>query len=94
MYKFVPAGAAQGLTKFWPALKGNVAFTLVDGAIRIALFLLFVWGISLWADIKRVYRYHGAEHKTVFAFEDHGMPSRLPTRRSIPPTIHGAAPAS
>ena len=56
-------------------MKGNVAFTLVDGAIRIALFLLFVWGISLWSDIKRVYRYHGAEHKTVFAFEDHGMPT-------------------
>ena len=75
MYKLAPAGATQGLAKFWPALKGNVAFTLVDGAIRIALFLLFVWGISLWSDIKRVYRYHGAEHKTVFAFEDHGMPT-------------------
>jgi uncharacterized protein YqhQ len=56
-------------------LNNNFAFTLVDGLIRIALFLLFIWGISLWADIKRVYRYHGAEHKTVFAFEDHGMPS-------------------
>jgi uncharacterized protein YqhQ len=75
MYKLVPAGATQGLSRFWPALKGNIAFNLVDGAIRIGLFLLFVWGISLWSDIKRVYRYHGAEHKTVFAFEDHGMPT-------------------
>jgi uncharacterized protein YqhQ len=41
----------------------------VDGAIRIALFLLFIWGISLWAEIRRVYQYHGAEHKTVFNFE-------------------------
>src|SRR5882724_6452200 len=75
MYKLVPLGATTGLAKYWPALKGNVAFSLVDGAIRILLFLLFVWGISLWDDIKRVYRYHGAEHKTVFAFEDHGMPT-------------------
>ena len=43
---------------------------MVDGVIRISLFLLFIWGISLWPDIKRVYRYHGAEHKTVFAFEN------------------------
>src|SRR5262249_42952350 len=65
-----------GLSHRWSLLKhSNFAFTLVDGVIRIAIFLLFIWGISLWADIKRVYRYHGAEHKTVFAFEDHGMPS-------------------
>lgn len=75
MYKFVPLAAATGLKSRWHALQNNFAFTLVDGLIRIALFLLFIWGISLWDDIKRVYRYHGAEHKTVFAFEDHGMPS-------------------
>jgi len=75
MYKFVPLAAATGIKSHWYALNNNFAFTLVDGLIRIALFLLFIWGISLWADIKRVYRYHGAEHKTVFAFEDHGMPS-------------------
>ncbi len=45
-------------------------FNLVDGLIRIAMFLLFVWGVSLWKDIRRVYEYHGAEHKTVFAFEN------------------------
>jgi uncharacterized protein YqhQ len=75
MYKFVPLAAATGLKHRWGALSNNLAFSLVDGLIRIALFLLFIWGISLWADIKRVYRYHGAEHKTVFAFEDHGMPT-------------------
>jgi uncharacterized protein YqhQ len=75
MYKFVPLAAATGLKHRWNALSNNFAFTLVDGLIRIALFLLFIWGISLWDDIKRVYRYHGAEHKTVFAFEDNGMPS-------------------
>ena len=75
MYKFIPLAAATGLKSRWHALNNNLAFTAVDGLIRIALFLLFIWGISLWADIKRVYRYHGAEHKTVFAFEDHGMPS-------------------
>lgn len=75
MYKFVPLAAASGLKKHYSALNNNFLFNLVDGAVRIALFLLFVWGISLFKDIKRIYHYHGAEHKTVFAFEDHGMPN-------------------
>lgn len=74
MYKLLPLGATWGLSKYWPALKGNFAFNLVDGGIRILLFLAFVWGLSLFPEIKRIYHYHGAEHKTVFAFEDHGMP--------------------
>lgn len=75
MYKFVPLTAATGIKQHWAALNNNFVFNLVDGGIRILLFLLFVWGISLFDDIKRIYHYHGAEHKTVFAFEDHGMPS-------------------
>ncbi len=69
LYKFIPLVATTKLKELLPVLAGPVAFNLVDGAIRIVLFLLFIWGVSLWADIKRVYRYHGAEHKTVFAFE-------------------------
>jgi uncharacterized protein YqhQ len=69
MYKFVPLVAATELKRVSPAFGNQIIFNLVDGAIRIALFLLFIWGISLWKDIRRVYQYHGAEHKTVFAFE-------------------------
>jgi uncharacterized protein YqhQ len=69
LYKFLPLVATTKLAAVVPSLRSQIAFNLVDGAIRIALFLLFIWGISLWADIKRVYRYHGAEHKTVFNFE-------------------------
>jgi uncharacterized protein YqhQ len=68
-YKFVPLVAATELKKVSPAFGSQIVFNLVDGIIRIALFLLFIWGISRWKDIRRVYEYHGAEHKTVFAFE-------------------------
>ena len=71
MYKYLPLVAATGLKNAFPIFGSQIAFNLVDGVIRIALFLLFIWGVSLWADIKRVYQYHGAEHKTVFAFESH-----------------------
>jgi len=70
MYKYLPLLAATELKKANPALGGQIVFNLVDGAVRLLLFLLFIWGISLWKDIRRVYEYHGAEHKTVFAFED------------------------
>ena len=70
MYKYIPLLAATELKKVDPALGGRIAFNLVDGGIRLGLFLLFIWGVSLWKDIRRVYEYHGAEHKTVFAFEN------------------------
>ena len=70
MYKFLPLAAATGLKRVNPIFANPIVFNLVDGAIRIALFLLFIWGVSLMKDIRRVYEYHGAEHKTVFAFEN------------------------
>ncbi|HVZ17026.1 MAG TPA: DUF1385 domain-containing protein [Terriglobales bacterium] len=71
MYKFLPLLAATELKRVNPIFGNQIIFNLVDGAIRIALFLLFIWGVSLFKDIRRVYEYHGAEHKTVFAFEAH-----------------------
>jgi uncharacterized protein YqhQ len=70
MYKYIPLLAATELKKINPALGGRIVFNLVDGGIRLVLFLLFIWGVSLWKEIRRVYEYHGAEHKTVFAFEN------------------------
>jgi len=70
MYKYLPLLAATELKKIDPALGGQIMFNLTDGVIRLTLFLLFIWATSLWPDIRRVYEYHGAEHKTVFAFEN------------------------
>jgi uncharacterized protein YqhQ len=70
MYKYLPLLATTELKKTHPALNGQIAFNLVDGIIRLGLFLIFIWGTSLLGDIRRVYQYHGAEHKTVFAFEN------------------------
>jgi uncharacterized protein YqhQ len=69
LYKFVPLVAATKLKNAYPVFGSQIAFNAVDGVIRILLFLLFIWGVSLMPDIRRVYQYHGAEHKTVFAFE-------------------------
>jgi len=69
LYKFVPLWLTSRLEKIFPLLQGRIAFNLVDGIIRILIFLGFLAGISLWKDIRRVFEYHGAEHKVVFNFE-------------------------
>ena len=70
MYKYLPLLATTELKRTYSSLNGQIMFNLIDGLIRLALFLLFIWGTSLLGDIRRVYQYHGAEHKTVFAFEN------------------------
>lgn len=47
----------------------NIVFNLVDGVIRVIVFLLYIYSISRMKDIQRVFQYHGAEHKSIFAFE-------------------------
>ncbi|MFH0930558.1 MAG: DUF1385 domain-containing protein, partial [Candidatus Zixiibacteriota bacterium] len=46
-----------------------LAFNLVAGIIRVAMFLIYVWAISLFKDFKRIFEYHGAEHKSIYAYE-------------------------
>jgi len=70
MYKFLPLLAARQLGHLSPFFAKPNVVILFDGLIRLALFLLFIFGTSLMRDIRRVYEYHGAEHKTVFAFEN------------------------
>jgi uncharacterized protein YqhQ len=48
---------------------GNLAFNLVDGLLRALFFLGYIFAISRMKDIHRVFQYHGAEHKVVFAWE-------------------------
>jgi uncharacterized protein YqhQ len=69
LYKFVPLYLATSLSKVYPVLQGHIAQGLVDGVIRIVIFLAFLYGISRAKDIRRVFQYHGAEHKVVFNFE-------------------------
>lgn len=50
-------------------VRPSVAFNLVDGVIRMGFFIAMIWGFSRMRDIKRVFEYHGAEHKTVYTWE-------------------------
>ncbi|MGH9480866.1 MAG: DUF1385 domain-containing protein [Terriglobales bacterium] len=85
-YKFVPLLAATGLARLAPAFGGQILFNLADGVIRILLFLAFIGGLALLPDIRRVYQYHGAEHKVVFNFES-GQPVDVAHARAFT-TLH------
>ncbi len=50
-------------------IRNRSLMAIMEGVIRIALFLLYVWGISAMKDIRRLYQYHGAEHKCINCIE-------------------------
>jgi uncharacterized protein YqhQ len=68
-YKFLPLLLATLMERHFPVFRNHFLFNLADGLIRLSLFLGFLGTISRWKEIRRVYEYHGAEHKTVFNFE-------------------------
>jgi uncharacterized protein YqhQ len=77
-------------TRAWGSVRGylhpvrpSVAFNLVDGIIRMSFFLIMIFTFSLLKDIRRVFEYHGAEHKTVFTWEA-GLPLTVEHARTQP----------
>lgn len=70
LFKFLPL--------FLTTLMGNVVkgvsnssllFNLVDGVLRVGIFLSYIFVIGLWKEMRRIYQYHGAEHKVIYAYE-------------------------
>lgn len=70
LFKFVPLWITEQLRIVWPALqKSVILFNLIDGLLRITIFFLYIFILSRFKTIQRVFEYHGAEHKSVFAYE-------------------------
>ena len=74
----------------WDSVRGylhpvrpTVGFNLIDGLIRMTFFLIMIFSFSLLKDIRRVFEYHGAEHKTVFTWEK-GLALTVDNARSQP----------
>ena len=66
LFFFLPLFAA---TQFFDVAQRPMQFNLVSGAIRITILLIYLYAISKMEDVHRLFQYHGAEHKAVFAFE-------------------------
>lgn len=61
----------------------TLLWNIVDGVLRIAVFIFYIWLIGRMSDIKRMFGYHGAEHKTIHCYE-HGLPLTPENARSFP----------
>lgn len=66
LFILFPAWIAEFIRR---GIDNNIVVALLEGVIRLAVFLIYVLGISLMNDMKRVFMYHGAEHKTINCFE-------------------------
>jgi uncharacterized protein YqhQ len=64
----------------------TLLWNLIDGIIRIAIFIFYIWLIGRMKDIKRMFGYHGAEHKTIHCYE-HGLELTVENARRFP-TLH------
>jgi uncharacterized protein YqhQ len=73
LYKFVPLYLATQLGKHFHAIGSRFAVNMIDGILRIAIFLAFIYLLSRLKEMHRIFEYHGAEHKAVFNFES-GQP--------------------
>jgi len=73
LYKFVPLYLATLLGRYFHAVSGRFAINMMDGTLRIAIFLGFMFLLSRLREMHRVFEYHGAEHRVVFNFES-GQP--------------------
>jgi uncharacterized protein YqhQ len=77
------ASAWSTVRTYLHPVRPSVAFNLIDGLIRMTFFLIMIFSFSLLKDIRRVFQYHGAEHKTVFTWEA-GLPLTVENARPQP----------
>lgn len=70
LFKFLPllltaiiGGAVRNVSD------SSFLFNLIDGLFRIGIFLLYILAIGLWKEMRRIFQYHGAEHKVIYAYE-------------------------
>jgi uncharacterized protein YqhQ len=82
MYKFIPLKLATWAGAYYPPLSGRIASNGVEGVIRLVIFISFLFLLSRAKDIRRVFEYHGAEHKVVFNYES-GKPVDIKTAQSF-----------
>ncbi len=71
LFLFLPLYLTRLIGQHWQVVSTNATlFNAIDGLIRVVFFLLYVFVTGLWSEMRRIYQYHGAEHKVINAFEE------------------------
>jgi uncharacterized protein YqhQ len=82
LYKLLPLFIATKVGDHVASLHSRFAINMVDGTVRIGIFLVFMYLLSRLPDMHRMFQYHGAEHKVVFNFES-GKPVSVDNAQSF-----------
>ncbi len=69
LFMYLPRLCVQGLEWLAGVSFSKLARSAIEQSLKLIVFVLYVWGVSFMKDIKRVFMYHGAEHKTIFCYE-------------------------
>src|SRR5688572_11265007 len=77
------ASTWRSVRSYLKPVRPSISFNLIDGLIRMTFFLIMIFSFSLLKDVRRVFQYHGAEHKTVFTWEA-GLPLTVDNARPQP----------
>ena len=81
LFMWLPAQLANWLKPVFPVIGNRVVRAIFEGVCRIVLFIGYISLVSMMKDIRRVFMYHGAEHKTIFCYEK-GLPLTVENVRS------------
>ena len=81
LFIFLPAGLSNVIVGEYE--QNPFVWNTVDGVVRVAIFIFYVWLIGRMPDIKRMFSYHGAEHKTIHCYE-HGLELTPENARQFP----------
>ena len=73
LFMLLPRLAVQGLRTLFKVEFSPVVRSSIEQLLKLTIFVIYVWAVSFMRDIKRVFMYHGAEHKTIFCYE-RGLP--------------------
>lgn len=70
LFFYVPSWLYRGLIYLFPAVESDLMRSVFEGVIKIVLFVAYIMVCSLMPDMRRTFQYHGAEHKTIFCYEN------------------------
>lgn len=70
LFTAFPRFAVGGLETLFSKSFGPITRSLIEQFLKLTVFVAYVWGVSFMKDIKRTFMYHGAEHKTIFCYEN------------------------
>lgn len=81
LFILLPAGLSNVIVGEYE--QNPFVWNIIDGVVRVAIFIFYVWLIGRMPDIKRMFSYHGAEHKTIHCYE-HGLELTPENARQFP----------